>query len=412
MSKLSRRRFLLSSTSLGLSASLNNISFSLEPAAATTNHSIIYLFLSGGPTHIETFNPIPNAPSERRSVVGDIRTKTPGIAIGGLWEKLSTVSDKFCIVNSFHHSDPNHESAVHWMMTGERNIPNAPQKWPSFGSVVVGEYGTNIDSGLPTYVKLNPIQHDGASVMGHKYMGYSASAEGVKDLMLKERNRFDNRMHILKNLDNSPVFKNNDTMTKNWIELRDQAVNVLLGSANEAFLVEKDPEYDTYKKDQLGKDLLTAIRLVERGVKFVTINYGGWDMHQNIVQGLNKLIPPLDNYLSRYFASAQNRNINTSNMLVMTGDFGRTPKINKDSGRDHWPHLVPLFFASDQYEMGRVIGKSDLNGERPDDSAFEPEDLKWTILNHMGIDKNKGWHSIEGRPMMFVKESAKNILIG
>ena len=126
-------------------------------------------------------------------------------------------------------------------------------------------------------------------------MGYGASGEGVKDLMLKQKERFDRKIHMLKTLDNPSTFKNNDTSSKNWIELRDQAIDILLGTANEAFLVEKDPEYDLYKKDQLGKDLLTAIRLVQSGVKFVTINYGGWDMHQNISQGLNKLIPPLDN---------------------------------------------------------------------------------------------------------------------
>ena len=411
--KHSRRKFMLGLGSFGLTAYSSNIAFSLEhnqPKCNPNNNSVIYLFLSGGPTHIETFNPIPHATSDRKSVVGDRGTKTPGIAIGGLWDKISDVSDKFCIVNSFHHGDPNHESAVHWMMTGERSTPNAAQKWPSFGSVIAGQYGTNIESGLPTYVKLNPIQHDGSSWMGSKYIGYGASGEGVKDLMVKQKDRFEKRINVLKSLDNSPAFKNNHTASKSWIELRDQAISVLLGTANEAFLVEKDPEYDLYKKDQLGKDLLTAIRLVQRGVKFVTINYGGWDMHQNISQGLNKLIPPLDNYLFRYFQSAQKREINGRNMLVMSGDFGRTPKVNKDAGRDHWPNLVPLFIASDQYEMGRVIGKSDLNAERPDDKPFEPEDLKWTILDHMGIYKDANWYSIEQRPMMFVKENAKNIL--
>jgi hypothetical protein len=413
---MKRREFLIGTGTAGLlTFSHSNISFGVErenkPEYSPNQNSVIYLFLSGGPTHIETFNPIPNAPVDRKSVVGETRTKTSGMIIGGLWKQLSSVSDKFCVVNSFHHSDPNHESAVHWMMTGERNVPNAAQKWPSFGSVIVGQYGTNIDCGLPSYVKLNQIPHDGASWMGSKYMGYGASGEGVKDLMLKQQDRFERRINVLRTLDNSHVFKNNDTASKNWTELRDQAIDVLLGTANEAFLVEKDPEYDTYKQDQLGKDLLTAIRLVEKGVKFVTINYGGWDMHQNIGQGLNKLVPPLDNYLFQYFKSAQQRELNHKNMLVMTGDFGRTPKVNKDAGRDHWPHLVPLLIANDGYEMGRVIGRSDTNAERPDSEPFEPEDLKWTIFNHMGINKNADWYSIEQRPMTFIKESAKNILV-
>lgn len=412
---LNRRKFFITSGASWLTFSSSNISFSIEnenkPACNPNQNSVIYLFLSGGPTHIETFNPIPNATLDRRSIVGDMSTSTPGVAIGGLWKQLSTISNKYCLVNSFHHSDPNHESAVHWMMTGERNVPNAAQKWPSFGSVIVGQYGTNIDCGLPSYIKLSQIQHDGASWMGSKYMGYGSTGEGIKDLMLKEADRFNTRLNMLKTLDNSSKFSSsNDKASKGWIELREQAVEILLGTANEAFLIEKDEEYDIYKQDQLGKDILTAMRLVQRGVKFITINYGGWDMHQNMSQGLNKLIPPLDNYLYQYLKSAEKREINNKNMLVMTGDFGRTPKVNKDGGRDHWPHLVPLFIANDNYEMGRIIGKSDTNAERPDESPFEPEDLKWTILDHMGVYKDATWYSIEQRPMTFVKENAKNIL--
>ena len=412
MSQLNRRNFILSAGTLGLTAYSNNIAFSLDtsnsPNCRQNDNSIIYLFLSGGPTHIETFNPIPTAPSDRKSIVGSLPTNINGMMIGGLWSNLSKVADKFCIVNSFYHGDANHESATHWMMTGEKTTPNSPPKWPSFGSVIAGQYGTNTKIGLPTYVKLNPIQYDAGAWMGTKYMGYGASGEGVKDLILKDPSRFASRLKMLDVIEKSG--KLNQAAAKSWIELREQAVNVLMGKASEAFLVEKDPEFDIYKKDQLGKDILTAIRLVERGVKFVTINYGGWDMHTNILDGLKSRVPVLDNYLGQYFKSAVKRQINHKNMLVMTGDFGRTPKINKDGGRDHWPNLVPLFIANDSYEMGRIIGTSDANAERPDQNPYEPEDLKWTMFEHMGINKGADWYSIENRPMTFIKDNAKNIL--
>lgn len=409
---MNRRQFLLTAGIAGLTASHNNISFSVNqnnnPNYKPTENSVIYLFLNGGPTHIETFNPIPNASSDRKSIVGSLSTNVIGMEIGGLWSELSKLGNKFCIVRSFSHSDPNHESAVHWMMTGEKTTPNSPPKWPSYGSVILGQYGTNNKSGLPNYVKLSPIQYDAAAWMGTKYMGYGASGEGVRDLILKDEHRFKQRLKMLDTIENSG--KLTQSMAKSWIELREQAVNVLVGKASEAFMVEKDAEYDLYKKDQIGKDILTAIRLVERGVKFVTINYAGWDMHQNLLDGLKNKIPPLDHYLSQYFKSVETRKINHKNMLVMTGDFGRTPKINKDSGRDHWPSLIPLLIANDSYEMGRIIGSSDANAEKANENPFEPEDLKWTIFDHMGINKNADWYSIENRPMMFVKDNAKNIL--
>lgn len=412
LQQLNRRNFFVGLGSLGLTAYSNNIAFSIntenKPNFKPNDNSIIYLFLSGGPTHIETFNPIPNASSDRKSVVGYSKTNIDGMIIGGLWNNISKTANKFCVVNSFFHGDSNHESAVHWMMTGERNTPNSPPKWPSYGSVIAGQYGPNTKIGLPTYVKLNPIQHDAAAWMGSRYMGYGASKDGVNDLLLKEKDRFNRRLQMLNSMES--YSKYDQPQAKAWNDLKDQAVSVLLGNAGDAFLIEKDPEYDLYKKDQLGKDILTAMRLVESGVKFVTINYGGWDMHNNIEDGLKQKIPPLDHYLSQYFISAEKRQINYKNMLVMTGDFGRTPKINKDGGRDHWPNLVPLFLSCDQYKMGRVIGTSDANAERADQNLFEPEDLKWTIFEHMGINKNADWYSIESRPMMFVKDNAKNIL--
>jgi uncharacterized protein (DUF1501 family) len=211
-------------------------------------------------------------------------------------------------------------------------------------------------------------------------------------------------------IESSSRIAKKEYMAKSWIDLREQAVNVLLGKASEAFAIEKDPDFAEFSKNDLGKDILTAIRLVQRGVRFVTINYGGWDMHNKIFDGFTSRLPPLDHYLSKYFDIAEKREINHSNMLVMSGDFGRTPKLNKDGGRDHWPHLVPLFIACDSYEMGRVIGRSDANAERPEGIGFEPEDLKWTMLDHIGVNKSQKWTSNEGRPMHFVKDNAKNIL--
>lgn len=410
---MNRRKFLLGLSSIGLTATCNNISFGLDirPDFNSNENSVIYLFLSGGPSHIELFNTIPDSTSDRKSVIGTTKTNITGIEIGGLFNKLSKVADKYTIVSNFKHSDPNHDSAVHWMITGERTTPNAPPKWPSYGSVISAMYGVNSEPyKLPTYIKLNNIPYDGSAWLGAKYMGYSASSEGVKDLEAKDKERFSQKLRVLQSIEaNSPI-GNSIRASKDWIELREQASDVLMGSAVEAFKIDQDPEYDIYKSHEVGKNILTALRLVERGVKCVTINYGGWDMHQNILDGFNKNGPILDEFVSRYINSAQQRNLNHKNMFVMSGDFGRTPKLNKDGGRDHWPHIIPLLISNANYDMGRIIGKCDANADQVDGESFEPEDLKWTILNHLGLSKNNIWTSIENRPMTIVQSTAKNIL--
>lgn len=411
---MNRRKFILGLSALGITASYNDISFSLDikPNYTANNHSVIYLFLSGGPSHIELFNTIPNSSSDRRSVLGSIKTNVPGIEIGGLFTNLAERADKYSIVRNFKHADPNHDSAVHWMMTGERTTPNAPPKWPSYGSVTSAMYGTNSEPfKLPTYIKINNIQYDGSAWLGAKYSGYLASGEGVKDLEAQNKDRFTEKLKVLQIIERNSPIGDSIRASKDWLELREQASEIILGDATEAFKIEKDTEYSNYKDHQLGKDLLTALRLIERGVKFVTINYGGWDMHQNIFDGFKQRGPVLDKYTALLLDSLKHRELEHKNMFVMSGDFGRTPKINKDSGRDHWPHIVPLLISSSTYDMGRIIGKSDINAEQVDGESFEPEDLKWTILSHLGLNKNNIWVSTEQRPMTIVQETAKNILI-
>ena len=151
--------------------------------------------------------------------------------------------------------------------------------------------------------------------------------------------------------------------------------------------------------------------MIETGSKFITVNYGGWDMHNNIQAGLNNRQVELDAYLGKLIDTLEKRGLYEKVMLVVTSEFGRTPKVNGTGGRDHWARLAPLMISCGSYDMGRVVGSSDKNAEAPDDGLCEPEDLKWTIFDHLGIDKKMSWASIEGRPMYMVKEEAKNILM-
>ena len=329
---------------------------------------------------------------------------------GGLFKDLAKRGDKVSLFRAFHHRDANHASATHWVMTGEPNFgAGTTQKWPSYGSVVSGAHGTNAPNGLPTYIKVNSIQHDDAAWMGGRYTGYDATREGRKDLQLGVSDkRFAARMAMLDKVESK--FHNTDLLAKSWKELRSQAVEVILGEASQAFKVEQDAEYEDYKDTSFGKDLLTSVRLIETGSKFITINYGGWDMHQNIETSLNNRQVQLDAYLAKLIDTLEKRGLYERVMLVVTSEFGRTPKVNANGGRDHWARLAPLMISCGSYDMGRVVGTSDKNAEAPDDGLCEPEDLKWTIFDHLGIDKKMSWSSIEGRPMYIVKEEAKNIL--
>lgn len=405
---INRRNFILS----GLVGSLltrGNISFA-EDISEKEKNAVIYVFLSGGASHIETFNPVPDAPSDYRSVTGFTSTNIPGMDLGGLFKNLAKKADKLSIFRAFHHRDANHASATHWIMTGEANFGDGQtQKWPSYGSVVTGFYGTNAENGLPHYIKVNNIQHDDSAWMGGRYTGYDATREGRKDLQLSlPEQRFKARLAMLERVESG--FHKDDLLAKSWKDLRGQAVNVVLGEASKAFKIESDEEYDSYKDTNFGKDVLTAVRLIEAGSKFITINYGGWDMHNNILPSLNSRQVELDKYLAQLIDTLEKRGLYEKVMLVVTSEFGRTPKVNATAGRDHWARLVPLMISCGSYEMGRVIGNSNKNAEEPEDGLCEPEDLKWTIFNHLDINKNMKWTSIDGRPMTMVKEEAKNIL--
>jgi hypothetical protein len=296
-------------------------------------------------------------------------------------------------------------------MTGEANFgAGTTQTWPSYGSTASAFHGTNAPNGLPTYIKMSSLQHDDAAWMGGKYTGYDATREGRKDLrLLGSDQKFQRRLKMLSVMEHNYKAKDQQ-IAKSWNDLKEQAVNVILGEASKAFKIEGDKEYDDYKDNNFGKDMITAVRLIEAGSKFVTLNYGGWDMHNGIENALSNRQTVLDTYLSKLITTLEKRGLYEKVMLVVTSEFGRTPKINGNAGRDHWARLIPLIISNGSYEMGRVVGKSTGNAEEADQKPIQPEDLRWTIFDHLGIDKRMSWTAIDGRPHNMVKEGAKNIL--
>jgi len=390
---------------------IGNVTASYADESKKDDTAVLFLFLGGGASHIETFNPIPLAPADRRSVTGSIGTNVAGVEIGGLFKELAKRTNKIAIPRAFGHRDQNHASAVHWVVTGEANFgTGSSSKWPSFGSMMSKHHGVNTDDGLPTYVKLGQYEHNGAAWLGGKYTGFDATREGRKDLQLLGKSEdFQRRLHTLNVIDSGFIAREQQ-MARDWSDLRNQSVDIILGNGSKAFRFENDKDYDKFKDATLGQDALTAIRLLEAGSKFVSLSYGGWDMHTNIATSLQTKQVELDHYLAKIMDTLEARGMYERVMLVVTSEFGRTPKVNANQGRDHFGKLSPLMISCGSYEMGRTIGTSSPNADDFDQGRSTPEDLAWTIYDHLNMPRNARYTATDGRPHSLVKDDSKNIL--
>tara|TARA_Y100000310_G_scaffold265883_1_gene277142 strand:- start:1968 stop:3173 length:1206 start_codon:yes stop_codon:yes gene_type:complete len=377
----------------------------------TNEKSVVWLWLGGGATHIETFDPKPMAPDGVRSTTGSIMTNGDFL-LGGNFIKMASRGDKIAVVRSFAHRNSSHRTGTHWVMTGRNSTDNTPQSTqqePSYGSVMSSVYGANHPTnGMPTYVRINGISFDGAAWLGGKYKPYESSGEGVANLKSRiENNRFLQRRDLVKGFDKLKLANDLEL----WGDLRKQSYGLILGNASEAFDLKNEPEASRNKYGKgLGEQMLLARRLVENGTKFVTLHYGGWDMHGNIAKSLNGRMPPLDHALSTFIDDLHAKGMSKNVLLVVTGEFGRTYRVNKNAGRDHWPQLSPLMLSGGDFDMGRVIGESTEKAETPKSDPLGPKDVTATLFAHFGIDPQTQKIDFAGRPRYFVESDARVIL--
>lgn len=409
---MNRRHFLQASAGLAM-LPYGNVAFSAEQ---DEDKACIFVHLGGGITQIEFLNPIPNATDEYKSVTGNVAAKG-GYLLGGHFKELAAIGDKLSVVRSFHHRDANHQSATMWVNTSEFHIPNQGQKWPSYGSVIAHQFEPNNGkNGIPHYVKSRQIQGDDGAWLGARFNGYDADAEGVANLKPRtEMGRFQNRLKMMEKLDDQSRFNKNG-MSQSWGILKKQASQIVQGTASQAFDLSLEPEagrqlYDA-DKNTLGKDFLLARRLVEAGTKFVTVTTGGWDMHSNIEAGMNSRAPQLDKYLAVLIKDLEDRGLSDKVMVVVTSEFARTPKVNRNAGRDHWPGTNSLLFAGGGHDHGRVIGSTDKLGTVVTEGKCGPSDLARTIFDHFGVNPKLTIVDKESRPRHMIKDTARNILTG
>ena len=371
----------------------------------TKNTSVIWLWLGGGPTQVETFDPKMSAPAEYRSTVGVVQANVPGIELGGVYPKMARIADKMAFVRSFTHNNSGHGGGTHWVMTGYDFPPadnNQAQVKPGFGSILAQMRGpNNPNTGLPTYVRINPIYGDGPAWLGTSYAPFDTSGNARTNMNLQVAlDRLADRRSLLKMFDTIDRSIDKSGLLHGLDSFEGQAFDLILSRAREVFDIKReDPRTRDRYGPGLGEQLLMARRLCEAGVGFVTIHYGGWDMHSEIAKSLKGTAPQMDHAVAALVDDLSDRGLDKEVLLVISGEFGRTPRINSSGGRDHWAPLSTLAFAGGGLKMGQVVGESSAKAEVPKSRPITPQDLAATIFHVLGLPLDQHFTDPTGRPV-------------
>ena len=422
-SGLSRRDFVRAGV-LGLgSLSLSHLLAARAAARAAgksyiRDRSIVLLFLGGGASHIETFNPNLDAPEPYCSVTGEVKTKIPGLTLGGTFPLLAKHAHKLAAVRSFAHGNSNHPKAIIHVLTGGTDPTGDGKVGQSMGSVYARLRGANHEAtGLPTYCLLTSDEVDNQYVMergriaagshpgelGLAYAPFDPTGGGqlLNNLNLAvPPDRLDDRKLLLNKLDNVKRSIDASGNLQGLDRLELQALDMIVRGAGDAFDISKEDRrtierYDTsgfrvgkkvFQPSSLGKQMLMARRLVEAGSGFVTVQNSGWDMHADgnnpgIGPGMEMLGPPLDKAVSAFLDDVTSRGLLDKVLLVITGDFGRTPTINARGGRDHYPGLSTLAFFGGGLARGQIIGQSSRKNDAPASEPIGLANLQSTVLH-------------------------------
>jgi Protein of unknown function (DUF1501) len=370
--------------------------------------SVVWLWLGGGPTQIETFDPKMAAPAEFRSTVGSVKTNLPGVEFGGVFPEMAKVADQLAVVRSFAHTNSGHGGGTHWVMTGYNFPPadngQAPIK-PGLGSVLSRHRGANNpQTGLPTYVRFNGILGDGPAWLGASYAPFDVGGNARTNMNRKlSLDDLGDRRSLLKGFDTINRDLDRSGTMSGLDSFEQQAFELILSRARETFDINKeDPRTrDRYGKG-LGEQMLMARRLCEAGVGFVTLHHGGWDMHGGIANAMKQTAPAVDHAVAAFIEDIAARGLDDDILLVITGEFGRTPRVNPGGGRDHWAPLSTLALAGGGLKMGQVIGESSAKAEVPKTTPITPQDLMATVFHVLGVPQDLHYKDQTGRPVPMV----------
>lgn len=392
-----------------------------EQGQAPRDVSLIFLFLHGGLSTIDTLDLKPDAPAEFRGEFKPIATNVPGVHVGEHLPQLARTMDKLALIRSFRHHNSDHGPADHYLLTGY--FPqagfnpglNPNNQKPAHGAIIAHKLGPR---GSAPYVCL-PRMHPST---GSAYLGAAAAPfvidadPNAPDFSVPDvvppptlgARRLEARKKLLARMDRfqkaAELAANASAQTVSVF--RQKAFDLMTSpQARKAFDIhaEADKLRDAYGRNTLGQSCLMARRLIEAGVRCVTIDHSNWDTHNDNFATLKRqLLPWLDAGVATLLRDLSERGLLDTTLVVVTGEFGRTPRINANAGRDHWGPAFTVALAGGGVKGGRVVGKTDARGERPASDPYGPEDLAATICHRMGIDPREEVLTPEGRPVALV----------
>jgi hypothetical protein len=409
---VSRRDFLRVGGLGGLSLpALLRAEAAAAPGRRARAKSVILVYLGGGLSHHDSFDPKPDAPAEVRGIYKPIDTNVSGLRVTEMVPHMARTMHLVGLVRSGAHNNDHHETATNWVMSGR--FGSAFGDYPAIGAVVAHE--TGFAGTLPPYVAVprNPSftwELGRSAYLGGRYESFKTGDPNAADFRVQDVSpaepltprRSQRRHTLLKAVDDLARQVHGNDQVSTYDEFHERAAGMVLsGAARRAFAIDEESDRlrDRYGRTTFGQSALLARRLVERGVRFVTVTFGGWDHHAKIWDGLNSKLPDLDRGLSALLEDMHERGLLADHLVAVYGEFGRTPKINKDAGRDHWAPAGSLLFAGAGVRGGQVVGATDKQGAYVTRRPVAPADVAGTIFESLGIDPRKQLRTPDGRPV-------------
>ena len=383
----------------------------------------ILIWMDGGPSHYETFDPKPEAPVEIRGQFSPIATQTPGVFFSQPMKRLAGISNDLAIVRSIRHDQGNHGAGNHYMMTGAPpRIPVGCGAFvsfhPSLGSVVSHQVGA--PDGVPPYFSMpNMSRSGGPNFLGARHAPFvvpddpNRSGFRVRDVTIPSGltdARFESRQEIRRQIDK--MQRLTEAAVADPVvaadEFYSQGMQILQSTeAQAAFDIHSEPEEvrSAYGRSAFGQRALLARRLVGAGVPFVTLYFGGWDHHTDIFNAFDKKVPPFESAIAALIEDLKQKGMLERTMVIALGEFGRTPKINDRGGRDHWSNAMSVMFAGGGTRGGQVIGATDRQGYAAIERILSPENFVSTVYRKLGIDPGQMMYTPDGRPVHLVSDA-------
>jgi hypothetical protein len=411
---VSRRDFLRLGALGGLSLTLPSLLRMQAEASGKRKaraKSVLLVYLGGGLSHHDSFDPKPDAPAEIRGKYQTIETCVSGLRITEMLPRMAKVMNRLTLVRSGAHNNDHHETATNWVLCGR--FGSAFGDYPAMGAVVAHELG--FAGKLPPYVSIprNPSftwELGKSAFLGGRYESFKTGDPNAADFTVQDVSPFETltakraqrRQTLLQAVDGLAKQVEGNDQINTYDEFHRRAAAMILSSeARGAFAIDKEPDRlrDRYGRNTFGQSCLLARRLLEGGVRFITVNNGGWDHHAKIWDGLGHRLPEFDRGFSALLEDLHERGLLDETLVMVFGEFGRSPKINKDMGRDHWGPAASLLFAGAGVHGGQVLGQTDKQGAYVTRRPVAPADVACTVFEALGIDPRKPLVTPDGRPV-------------